>query len=263
MTATTTDKGLTNVGPQGTTGAHGPMDQFEIKRLLELDLFGLDASFTNASLFMVIAVVVIIGFLTFAMGGRALIPTRVQSVAELSYEFIANMVYDNTGKDGMKYFPFVFTLFIFVLILNLLGMIPYSFTVTSHIVVTFALAALVFVVVTAIGFARHGAGFLKLFMPEGLPWPLIPIIVPIEIISFLIRPISLSVRLFANMMAGHTLLKVFAGFIVSLGVFGVVPLIATVAFTGLEFLVAFLQAMIFSVLTCIYLNDAINMHDHH
>lgn len=240
------------------------MEQFEINRLLKLDLFGLDASFTNSSLFMVLAVVLIIGFLNFAMGGRALIPTRVQSVAEMAYEFIASMVYDNTGKDGMKYFPFVFTLFIFVLVLNLLGMMPYSFTVTSHIVVTFALATLVFIVVTVIGFARHGLGFLKLFMPEGLPLALVPIIVPIEVISFLIRPISLSVRLFANMMAGHTLLKVFAGFIVSLGmVGGIVPLIATVAFTGLEFLVAFLQAMIFSVLTCIYLNDAINMHDHH
>lgn len=251
------------MGPLGATGAHGPMEQFEIHRLFKLDLFGLDASFTNSSLFMVLAVVLIIGFLTFATGGRALIPTRLQSVAEMAYEFIANMVYENTGKDGMKYFPFVFTLFIFVLVLNLLGMMPYSFTVTSHLIVTFALAALVFVVVTGIGFARHGLGFLKLFMPAGLPIALIPIIVPIEVISFLIRPISLSVRLFANMMAGHTLLKVFAGFTVSLGFFGIVPLIATVAFTGLEFLVAFLQAMIFSVLTCIYLNDAINMHDHH
>lgn len=239
------------------------MEQFEINRFLKLDLFGLDASFTNSSFFMVLAVLLVVGFLNFAMGGRSLVPTRLQSVAELAYEFIANMVYENTGKDGMKYFPFVFSLFIFVLALNLLGMMPYSFTVTSHIVVTFALAAMVFLIVTIIGFARHGLGFLKLFMPEGLPWLLIPIIVPIEVISFLIRPISLSVRLFANMMAGHTLLKVFAGFIVSLGMFGVLPLLATVAFTGLEFLVAFLQAMIFAVLTCIYLNDAINMHDHH
>ena len=239
------------------------MDQFEIQRYLKLDLFGLDASFTNSSLFMVIAFFVIIGFLTYAMNSRSLVPGRMQSVAELTYEFVANMVYENTGKDGMKYFPFVFSLFIFVLVLNMLGMIPYSFTVTSHIVVTFALAALVFIVVTGIGFARHGLGFLKLFKPEGLPTALVPIIVPIELISYLIRPISLSVRLFANMMAGHTLLKVFAGFVVSLGVAGVVPLVATVAFTGLELLVAFLQAMIFAVLTSIYLNDAINMHDHH
>lgn len=239
------------------------MEQFEIHRYLKLDLFGLDASFTKSSLFMVIAFFVIIGFLTYAMNSRSLVPGRMQSVAELAYEFVANMVYENTGKDGMKYFPFVFSLFIFVLVLNMLGMIPYSFTVTSHIVVTFALAALVFIVVTGIGFARHGLGFLKLFKPEGLPVALVPIIVPIELISYLIRPISLSVRLFANMMAGHTLLKVFAGFVVSLGLAGVVPLIATVAFTGLEFLVAFLQAMIFAVLTSIYLNDAINMHDHH
>ncbi len=239
------------------------MEQFEIQRLLKLDLFGLDASFTNASAFMVAAVLIIVLLLNWAMSSRSLVPTRVQSVAELAYEFVANMVYENTGKEGMKYFPFVFTLFIFILCLNMLGMLPYSFTVTSHIVVTFALAALVFVVVTAIGFARHGLGFLKLFMPEGLPLPLVPIIVPIEIISYLIRPISLSVRLFANMMAGHTMLKVFAGFVVLLGPFGIAPLLATMAFTGLEFVVAFLQAMIFSVLTCIYLNDAINMHDHH
>jgi F-type H+-transporting ATPase subunit a len=251
------------VGPQGTIGAHGPMEQFEIHRFLTLDLYGLDASFTNASLFMLIAVALIVGFLTYAMNNRSLVPNRIQSVAELTYEFVANMVYENTGKDGMKYFPFVFTIFVFVLVLNMLGMIPYSFTVTSHIVVTFALAALVFIVVTAIGFARHGLGFLKLFKPDGLPVALVPVIVPIELISYLIRPISLSVRLFANMMAGHTLLKVFAGFVVSLGIGGVVPLLATVAFTGLEFLVAFLQAMIFAVLTSIYLNDAINMHDHH
>lgn len=256
-------KGLATVGPSGTAGAQGPMEQFEIHRYLHLDLFGLDASFTNSALFMVLSVLITVGFLTVAMGNRSLVPTRMQSVAELFYEFIANMVYENTGKEGMKYFPFVFTIFTFVLMCNMLGLMPYSFTVTSHIIVTFALAALVFIVVVFIGFARHGLGFLKLFKPDGLPLPLVPVIVPIELISFLIRPISLSVRLFANMMAGHTLLKVFAGFVISLGAFGVVPLIATVAFTGLEFLVAFLQAMIFTVLTCIYLNDAINMHDHH
>lgn len=251
------------MGPQGAIGAYGPMDQFQINRFLKLDLFGLDASFTNSSFFMILAVVLIVGFLNFAMGGRALIPTRLQSIAEMTYEYIANMVYENTGKEGMKYFPFVFSLFVFVLVLNMLGMIPYSFTVTSHLVVTFALALLVFLVVTGIGFARHGLGYLKLFVPSGLPMWLLPLIVVIEIISYFIRPISLSVRLFANMMAGHTLLKVFAGFVVSLGLFGVVPLVAIVAFTGLEFVVAFLQALIFSVLTCIYLNDAINMHEHH
>lgn len=236
------------------------MHQFEIDRLIKLDLFGYDASFTNSSLFMVIAVVLIVGFLTFAMRGRSLVPTRTQSVAELAYEFVANMVRENVGLEGMKYFPFVFTLFTFVLALNLLGLLPYSFTVTSHIIVTFALAALVFIIVNLIGFARHGAGYLRLFVPEGVPFWLMPLIVPIEIISYLIRPISLSVRLFANMMAGHTMLKVFAGFVISLGAFGFAPLLFTVAFTGLEVVVAFLQAFIFAVLTCIYLNDAVNMH---
>ncbi len=238
------------------------MHQFEINRFVKLDLFGLDASFTNSSAFMVAALVVVVGFLTLAMNNRSLVPTRMQSVAELSYEFIANLLRENVGKEGIKYLPFVFTLFMFILACNMLGMLPYSFTVTSHIVVTFALAALVFVVVTLIGFARHGLGFLKLFVPEGVPFVLLILIVPIELISYLIRPISLSVRLFANMMAGHTMLKVFAGFVVSLGAFGFVPLLATIAFTGLEFVVAFLQAFIFSVLTCIYLNDAVNMHHH-
>ena len=244
----------------GADGAHGPMYQFEVKRLTELDILGQDASFTNSSMFMVLAVVLITTFFAVAMSGRSLVPTRMQSLAELCYEFVANMVRENVGQAGMKYFPFVFTLFVFILTLNMLGMVPYSFTVTSHIIVTFALAALVFVVVTAIGFARHGMGYMKLFVPEGVPLWLMPLIVPIELISYLIRPISLSVRLFANMMAGHTMLKVFAGFVVSLGAFGIAPLAFTVAFTGLEFVVSFLQAFIFTVLTCIYLNDAVNMH---
>jgi F-type H+-transporting ATPase subunit a len=237
------------------------MYQFEIIRWADLKIFGIDASFTNSSFYMILATTLITTFLVMSVRGRALVPTRTQSVAELSYEFIAKMVRQNTGTEGMKYFPFVFSLFVFILTLNMLGMIPGSFTVTSHIVVTFALAALVFVVVTAIGFARHGLGYLKLFVPEGVPMWLMPLIVPIEVISYLIRPVSLSVRLFANMMAGHTMLKVFAGFAVSLPVFAkVAPVAFTVAFTGLEFVVAFLQAFIFTVLTCIYLNDAINMH---
>ena len=239
------------------------MHQFEINRILKLDVGGIDLSFTNSSLFMVAGVALVCGFLYWAMSGRALVPNRAQSMAEIAYEFVANMIRENVGTDGMKYFPFVFTLFVFILILNLLGMLPYSFTVTSHIVVTFALAALVFLVVTAIGFARHGVGYLKLFVPDGVPLWLMPLIVPIELISYLIRPVSLSVRLFANMLAGHTMLKVFAGFIVSLGVVGgIAPFLVTVAFTGLEFFVAFIQAFIFTVLTCIYLNDAVNMHHH-
>jgi F-type H+-transporting ATPase subunit a len=250
------------VAAGGAGDGHSPMSQFEINRLLKLDVFGLDASFTNSSLFMVLAVGITITFLHLAMNSRSLVPGRMQSIAELSYEFIANMVRDNVGKEGMKYFPFVFSLFFFILMSNLLGMLPGSFTVTSHIVVTFALAALVFVVVTGIGFARHGVGYLKLFVPEGVPMWLLPMIVVIELISYLIRPISLSVRLFANMMGGHTMLKVFAGFIPALGVFGAVPLLATIAFTGLELFVSVIQAFIFTVLTCIYLNDAVNMHHH-
>lgn len=237
------------------------MTQFEIKRLVPIELFGYDISFTNASLLMVIAVVLIAGFLFFAMGRRALVPGRLQSIAELSYEYIADMVRENLGEEGMKFFPWVFTIFIFILTLNTLGMIPYSFTVTSHIIITFALAAMVWITVTLIGFARHGFGYLRLFVPEGVPIWLLPMIIPIELISYLIRPISHSVRLFANMMAGHTMLKVFGSMVISLGLIGGwAPLAFLVAFTGLEFLIAFLQAMVFTVLTCIYLNDALHMH---
>jgi len=239
------------------------MHQFEIQRIIPLELFGYDVSFTNASLFMVIALLVIPLFYLIAMNRRALVPGRLQSTAELSYEFIANMVRENVGEAGMKYFPWVFTIFIFILVLNLLGLLPYSFTVTSHIIVTFALAAMVWLIITAIGFMNHGVGFLKLFVPAGVPWWLMPIIIPIELISYLIRPISHSVRLFANMMAGHAMLKVFAGFVVGLGVLGGwAPFVFLLGFTGLELVVAFLQAFIFTVLTCIYLNDAVNMHHH-
>jgi F-type H+-transporting ATPase subunit a len=242
-------------------GLPNPMHQFEIKRLIDLELFGVDASFTNSALFMVIAAAVITLFTLYAMRRRALVPTRMQSVAELSYEFVANMVRDNVGTDGMKYFPFIFTLFMFVLALNMLGMLPYSFTVTSHIIVTFALAAFVFLGVTAIGFIKHGVGFLKFFVPSGVPKVMLPLLVVIEVISYLTRPLSLSVRLFANMMAGHTMLKVFGAFVVALGVIGgIAPLAFMVAFTGLEILVAFLQAYVFAILTSIYLNDALHMH---
>ncbi len=240
---------------------HGPMAQFEIKRLVPMELFGYDISFTNSSLFMVLALLLVSAFLIFAMNGRSLVPTRIQSVAEGLYEFIAGIVRESLGEEGMRYFPWVFTIFIFIFALNMLGMIPGSFTVTSHIIVTFALALMVWVVATLVGFARHGFGYLKLFVPEGVPMWLMPLIVPIEIVSYLIRPISLSVRLFANMMAGHTMLKVFASFAVSLPIFAkAFPVLFTAAFTGLEFLVAALQAFIFAVLTCIYLNDAVNMH---
>ncbi|MDP1639307.1 MAG: F0F1 ATP synthase subunit A [Hyphomicrobium sp.] len=239
------------------------MEQFQIKRLIPIDLFGWDVSFTNASLFMVIAMAIIPLFYLVAMNRRSLVPGRLQSTAELSYEFIANMVRENVGEAGMKYFPWIFTIFMFILVLNLLGLVPYSFTVTSHIIVTFALAAMVWLIITAIGFMNHGVGFLKLFVPSGVPWWLLPIIVVIELISYMIRPISHSVRLFANMMAGHAMLKVFAGFVISLGVIGGwAPFVFLLGFTGLELVVAILQAFIFTVLTCIYLNDAVNMHHH-
>ncbi|HML90934.1 F0F1 ATP synthase subunit A [Methyloceanibacter sp.] len=237
------------------------MHQFEIMRLIPLEIFGFDASFTNSALFMVIAAAVITLAALFAMRNGSLVPGRMQSVAELSYQFVANMVRDNVGTEGMKYFPFIFTLFLFVLTLNMLGMVPYSFTVTSHIAVTFALAAFIFIGVTVIGFWKHGIGFLKFFVPSGVPFIMLPLLVVIEVISYLTRPVSLSVRLFANMMAGHTMLKVFGSFVVALGLLGGWAALAfMVAFTGLELLVAFLQAYVFAILTCIYLNDALHMH---
>lgn len=242
-----------------------PIHQFEIKRIFPLEVLGIDATFTNSALFMVIATVLILGFLIFSMRGRALVPTRMQSIAESIYEFVASMVRDTMGEQGMKYFPFVFAIFIFILVLNMLGMIPGFFTVTSHLAVTAALAAMVFVTVLVIGFAKNGLGFLKLFVPSGVPIYVLPLVVAIEVISFLSRPISHSVRLFANMLAGHITLKVFGGFIVMLlgsagaaAALAPLPLLAATALTALEFLVAFLQAYVFAMLTCMYLNDALH-----
>jgi F-type H+-transporting ATPase subunit a len=262
--------GAGNQAAQGAAhgGGHGtgidPMHQFEIKRIIDLRDYGLDfLSFTNSSLYMLIAIVLITSFFYYAMRSHSLVPNRWQSSAELAYEFVAKMVRDNTGQEGMQFFPFVFTLFIFILTLNMLGLVavPGAFTVTSHIIVTFGLALMVFFLVTIVGFIKNGPGFLKLFVPSGVPIFMLPLIVLLEAFSFLIRPISLSVRLFANMMAGHMMLKVFAAFVVGLGlVGGWAPLLFMVAFTGLEVLVAFLQAFVFAVLTCIYLNDALHMH---
>ncbi len=240
---------------------HSPMEQFEIKRLLNFHIGSLDASYTNSALWMTIAV--ICAFLRFVVGPqkRALVPGRVQAMAELGYEFVAGMVRDNVGNAGKKYFPFVLTLFVFILFCNLLGLVPYAFTPTSHIIVTFAMAAVVVVGVTVIGFSRHGAHFLSLFVPKGVPFVLLLLLVPIEIISYFVRPFSLSIRLFANMLAGHTMLKVFGGFVVMLGIIGGwAPLAFIVVFTGLELLIAFLQAYVFAILTCLYLNDAIHLH---
>jgi len=248
-------------------GGVNPMEQFNIERFVPIHVFGVDASFTNAALWMVMATAVVTLFLTFSMRHNSLVPDRVQSLGEVTYEFVANMVRDNAGEEGMKYFPVIFTIFIFVLSLNLLGMIPLpglgAFTVTSHIIVTFALALLVFLGVTLIGIFKNGFGFLKLFVPSGVPAWLLPLITVIEIISYLTRPISLSVRLFANMMAGHTMLAVFGSFVVGLGIVGGwLPLLFMVFIMGLEILVAFLQAYVFAVLSCIYLADALHASDH-
>jgi F-type H+-transporting ATPase subunit a len=241
-----------------------PLHQFQITPIVPITVAGADVSFTNSALWMAIAVAA--AYLLIMAGTRqhAMVPGRLQSVVELMYEFVAGILRDAAGKEGMRFFPIVFTIFIFILMGNMLGMIPGSFTFTSHIIVTFAMAAAVWIGVTAIGFWYHGAHFLHFFVPTGAPKAMLPLLVPIEILSYCVRPISLSVRLFCNMMAGHTMMKVFAGFIISLaGYFvipGIAPLAITVVLTGFEFAVAFLQAYIFTVLTCIYLNDAIHMH---
>ncbi len=245
-----------------------PMEQFEVKPLVPLHLGGYDVSFTNQSLFMVVVVAAVSLFLTLAMSKRAVVPSRAQSMAEMSYEFVANMINSAAGEDGLKFFPFIFTIFMFVLASNFFGLVPWTFTVTSQIAITFALAAVVILTVIVTGFVKHGIGFLKLFVPPA-PWYLLILLVPIEVISFFTRPISLSVRLFANMLAGHTMLAVFAGFVVLLGgaggilsVLSIAPLALIVAIMLLELLVAFLQAYVFAILTCIYLNEALHLHDH-
>ncbi|MBW8909400.1 F0F1 ATP synthase subunit A [Mesorhizobium sp. RCC_202] len=242
-----------------------PIHQFQIHPIIPLHIGGYDISFTNSALFMVATVILASAFLYMSTASRALIPGRLQSVSEMAYEFVGNMLRDAAGKQGMQFFPLVFSLFMFVLVANLIGLFPYFFTVTSHLIVTFTLAALVIGTVVVYGFAKHGFGFLKLFVPHGVPGYLLPLVVAIEIISFVSRPVSLSVRLFANMLAGHITLKVFSGFVVSLSALGavgiagsVLPLAMAVALTALELLVAFLQAYVFAVLTCMYLNDALH-----
>ena len=239
-----------------------PMHQFEVYSIgPEINLGALNLSFTNASFFMFISAMLILLLLFFGTKKKSLIPSKIQLITEMSYTFVAKMINDTAGSNARSFFPFVFTLFMFVLFCNMIGMLPYSFTVTSHIIVTFVLAAIVFIGVTILGFIKHGFKYLELFVPKGVPVVLLPLIVVIEIISYLSRPVSLSVRLFANMMAGHTMLKVFGGFVISLGLLGGwLPLSFSVALTGLEILVAFLQAYVFAILTCIYLNDALNLH---
>jgi len=249
--------------------AASPMEQFEIKQWLPIHLGGYDISFTNQSFWMCVVVLSITLFLTLAVSGRRLVPTRLQSMAELSYEFVANMINTAAGQDGLRFFPFIFALFLFILISNMFGLIPGSFTVTSQIAVTFTLTMAVILMVIVTGFAKHGIGFLKLFVPKA-PVYMLPLLVPLEFISFCTRPMSLSVRLFANMLAGHTMLKVMGGFVVALGGAGgilsaisVAPMALIVAVSALEILVAFLQAYVFAILSCIYLGEALHLHDNH
>ena len=244
-----------------------PVEQFTIKTLVPLEALGYDISFRNASLFMVLSVIVSSLFLYLGIKKSSLIPNRFQSSVELLYEFVSNMVKENVGTGGKKYFPFIFSLFMFILFGNLLGMIPYSYTFTSQIIVTITLALIIFIGVTLIALIKHKLKFFTFFFPSGVPIALAPLLIPIEIISYLMRPVSLSVRLFANMLAGHTMMKVFAGLIIMMtsasGVLkagAVLPLLAVIGLTGLEFLVAALQAYVFSILTCMYLHDALHLH---
>ncbi len=240
-----------------------PVQQFEVTPIFPTVAPGAEIPFyaiTNSTVMMFAAVAVSLLFFWYTTRKRSMVPGRWQSVGEMTFEFIANMIRDNVGKEGMKYFPFIFTLFMFVFLGNMMGMLPYSFTFTSHIAVTAGLAVFIFIGVTIIGFTRHGLHFFRMFFPHGAPIATAPILIPIEVISYLSRPFSLSVRLFANMTVGHIMLKVLAGFVVALGVFGFVPFVVVAGITVLEFFIGALQAYVFTILTCIYLNDAINMH---
>jgi F-type H+-transporting ATPase subunit a len=239
---------------------HSPLEQFTVKTLIPFHIGDVDLSFTNSSLFMMISALGIFFFLGLGLRKPSVVPGRFQSLVEMAYELVSTMIQDNVGHDGKRYFPFIFSIFLFVLFGNLLGMIPYAFTFTSQIILTLGLASLVFIVVTCIGFIKHGFKFFKFFLPEGAPLFMAPILIPIEIISYLSRPISLSIRLFANMMAGHTMLKVFALFTMLLGIYGISTILLNTVLIGFEVLVAFLQAYVFSVLSCLYLSDAIHMH---
>ncbi|HEY1796985.1 MAG TPA: F0F1 ATP synthase subunit A [Stellaceae bacterium] len=238
-----------------------PLEQFQIERLVPLHIGSVDVSYTNSALLMTIAVV-LIGLLLIAGTSRgALVPGRLQSMAEMAYEFVSGMVDENIGHHGgREFFPLVFSIFMFVFFGNTLGLIPYSFTFTSHIIVTFALALFVFLLVTLVALWKHGIKFFTMFFPPGAPIFMAPILIPIEIVSYLSRPVSLSIRLFANMMAGHTMMAVFAGFTITLGIFGFFPIAINVALYALEVIVTALQAYVFTILTCLYLRDAVHLH---
>jgi F-type H+-transporting ATPase subunit a len=241
--------------------AHSPLVQFEIEKIIDINLFGFDVSLTNSSLFMVIAGALAFVYFITAFKSQQLIPSRLQVSAEMVYNLILDMLNQNVGPNGLVFVPLIFTLFIFILLCNLLGMIPYGFTVTSHISVTFALAMMIFLLVTIVGFVKHGFHFLSLFLPKGTPLWLAPLMIVIELFTYLARPMSLSLRLAANMVAGHILLKVMAGFVISLIIFlKFLPIPLMVILIGFEIFVAILQAYIFAILSCVYLNDAINLH---
>jgi len=247
------------------TNGPDPIHQFEVLRLIDLPVGSWDLSFTNVSLFMVVTVIISSMFLLLTSSSRGIVPTRMQSLSEIAYEFVASTLRESAGSQGIRFFPLVFSLFVFVLVANFIGLFPYFYTVTSQIMITFSLAMLVILTVILSGFYKHGFRFFRLFVPSGVPILILPLVTIIEVISFLSRPISLSLRLFANMLAGHITLKVFAGFIISMVALGpigvggsILSLFMTVAITALEFLVAFLQAYVFTVLTCMYLNDAVH-----
>lgn len=237
-----------------------PLEQFVIKPIVPLHIGKLDVSFTNSALLMTIAVLVVSAIVVIGTRREALVPGRIQSLGELAYEFVGNMIDETVGAEGQRYFPFVFTLFMFILFGNLLGLIPFGYSFTGQIIVTFAMAAVVFIGVTLIGIWRHGWHFLSFFVPHGVPFVLLVLLVPIELLSYLIRPFTLSIRLFANMLAGHTMLAIFGGFAASIGVLGLLPLGLDIMIFFLELLVAVLQAYVFAILTCLYLNDAIHLH---
>ncbi|HEX2219842.1 MAG TPA: F0F1 ATP synthase subunit A [Gemmatimonadales bacterium] len=240
--------------------AHGPLDQFEIEPLIPIQVAGYDVSFTNSALFMFIAGGLVLLFLMGGMRHPSLIPGRLQSAVETLYEFTANLVNENAGKEGLPFFSVIFTIFMFIMFGNLIGLVPGAFTFTSHIIVTFTMAICVVIGVTIVGFWRHGLHFFEFFVPHGAPKFMLPFLVPIEVLSYCVRPISLSVRLFVNMMAGHTMLHVFATFVVALGLFGFAPLLVVVALYALEIAIAVLQAYVFTILSTLYLRDSLHMH---
>lgn len=241
--------------------SHNPLAQFELKTLIPIIYDGYDLSFTNSSLLMVCVLAGIVLFFGLATRKLSMVPSRIQVAAEILYNMVCDMLQSNVGPEGKKFMPLIFSIFLFILICNVSGMLPYSFTVTSHVIVTFVLAMIVFLTVTIVGFIRHGSHFLSLFLPKGTPWWMAPLMIAIELLTFLARPITLSLRLTANMMAGHIMIKVIAGFVIT-GMFLVkpLPIPLIVVLIGFEIFIAVLQAYIFTILSCVYLNDAVNLH---